>query len=182
MAHEHLKSSSEHSTTEISKEAAQRSKELAQSTEFSLTEHTERVAEARKDAIEAAKEAREHRDTAENQPPDELKPPISIKKREQSFKQTLTQIQNEMPNSSRTFSKIIHQPFIEKTSEVVGNTIARPDSILTGSLCAFLAVLSLYLIARYNGFSLSGFETIGAFIIGWIIGLLIDLVKSILRR
>lgn len=183
MAHEHLHSSGEHKTTEVGHEAARRSKELTEdTTEISPTENKERVAEAHREALEAAKETEQLETQKENHITDEFEPPASSKKREQSFRQTMAHIQKEMPKGQQVFSKIIHRPIIEKTSDVVGSTIARPDSIITGSLCAFLAVLALYLVARHNGFSLSGFETIGAFILGWIIGVLFDLARAIFKK
>ena len=102
---------------------------------------------------------------------------VSKKERDQSYKQHLTQVRSEMPRSQRAFSKVIHNPVIEKTSEVAGATIARPNSILAGAIVAFFAVLAVYLIAKHYGYVLSGFETIGAFIVGWIIGALYDFFR-----
>ncbi|OYX41587.1 hypothetical protein B7Y94_04890, partial [Candidatus Saccharibacteria bacterium 32-49-12] len=68
----------------------------------------------------------------------------------------------------------IHNPAIEKASEAVGATIARPNAILTGSVVAFVLVLGVYVLARVLGYALSGFETIAAFAVGWVIGLLYD--------
>lgn len=82
-----------------------------------------------------------------------------------------------MPASQRAFSKFIHNPAVEKTSEAVGNTVARPNAILAGAVVAFFLVLLVYVVAKFYGYRLSGFETIGAFIIGWIIGILYDFFR-----
>jgi len=42
---------------------------------------------------------------------------------------------------------------------------------------AFLLTLIIYVIAKTFGYNLSGFETIGAFIIGWILGVVYDYLK-----
>lgn len=102
---------------------------------------------------------------------------VSKKERNASYKQHLKQLQSELTPAQRGFSKVIHNPVIEKTSEILGSTVARPNAILAGALVAFLAVLAVYLIAKYYGYMLSGFETIAAFIVGWIIGLLYDFLK-----
>ena len=99
---------------------------------------------------------------------------ISKKEKAASFKKHMDQVQAELPPVERAFSKFIHNPVIEKTSEVIGSTIARPNAILAGSMVAFFAVLAVYLIAQNYGYVLSGFETIGAFIVGWIVGVLYD--------
>ena len=99
---------------------------------------------------------------------------ISKKEKAASYKKHMQQVQEELPPLQRAFSKFIHQPAVEKASEVIGATIARPNAILAGSVTAFVLVLGVYLIAKNFGYVLSGFETIAAFIIGWVIGLLYD--------
>lgn len=102
---------------------------------------------------------------------------VSKRERDASYKQHLKQIHSDMPAVQRSFSKFIHNPVVEKTSEVVGSTVARPNSILAGAVVAFFAVLAVYLIAKHYGYPLSGFETIGAFIAGWVIGALYDFLR-----
>lgn len=99
---------------------------------------------------------------------------ISKKEKEASFKRHMKQVQAELPPAQRAFSKFIHAKPIEKTSEVVGATVARPNAILSGAIAAFILVLAVYLLAKNLGYVLSGFETIGAFIAGWLIGILYD--------
>ena len=71
----------------------------------------------------------------------------------------MTEIQSEMSPASRTFSKVIHNPAVEKSSEVIGNTVARPNAILSGSAAAFILTAGIYLVAKHFGYSLSGTET-----------------------
>ena len=106
--------------------------------------------------------------------------PITRKDKEKSFKKTMSTIQTEMSSPSRNFSKVIHSPVVEKTSEVVGGTVARPNAILSGSITAFLFTLALYLIARFNGYPLSGTETIAAFALGWLCGTAFDALRIII--
>ena len=86
----------------------------------------------------------------------------------------MTRVQNELPIQNRLFSKIIHNKLIEKTSDIVGGTIARPNAMLSGSIVAFVLTLLIYTVSKMIGYRLSGFETITAFILGWIIGLVYD--------
>jgi uncharacterized membrane protein YdbT with pleckstrin-like domain len=105
---------------------------------------------------------------------------ISHQKREQVFNESMRDIRQRMSAPSKTFSKVIHNPVVEDTSEVIGHTIARPTSILSGSFCAFIILLAVYLLAKHNGFALSGFEFIGVFVIGWAVGLLIDFFRHMI--
>lgn len=102
---------------------------------------------------------------------------VSRKERNASYKQRMKQVQKELTPTQRGFSKVIHNPVVEKTSDTVGATVARPNAILSGAVVAFFLVLAVYVIAKYYGYPLSGFETIGAFIVGWVIGILYDYFK-----
>ncbi len=102
---------------------------------------------------------------------------VSKKEREASYKHHMKQLQAELSPSQRAFSKVIHNPIIEKTSEVVGSTVARPNAVLAGAAVAFFLVLAVYLVSKFYGYTLSGFETIGAFIVGWILGILYDFFR-----
>lgn len=102
---------------------------------------------------------------------------ISKKEREASFQQRMTHVRSEMSAPERAFSKLIHTKPVEKTSEFIGSTIARPNAVLSGAVVAFIAVLGVYLLAKNLGYTLSGFETIGAFLVGWTIGILYDFFK-----
>jgi len=102
---------------------------------------------------------------------------VSKKEAAVSYEKHMKKLQEELPPVQRGFSKLIHNPAVEKTSEVVGSTIARPNAVLAGAVVAFFAVLAVYLIAKHFGYVLSGFETIGAFIVGWVLGILYDFFR-----
>jgi hypothetical protein len=105
---------------------------------------------------------------------------ISKKEKAKSFKRHLQHVQSELPTASRIFSKFIHNKAVETTSDFVGATVARPNAILTGAFVAFLLVLGVYILAKSLGYVLSGFETIAAFIVGWLLGAVYDYVKVLL--
>ena len=105
---------------------------------------------------------------------------ISKSQKEASYKRTMKQVQAELSPSSRAFSKIIHAKAIEKTSEVIGSTIARPNAMLAGAVSAFILTLGVYVMAKTLGYQLSGFETIGAFIVGWVLGITYDYLRVLI--
>lgn len=133
---------------------------------------------AREDALETALSvegggAEKKRDT--NDAP--RRNTISKAQKNASFKKQMKDVRAELKPVSRAFSKVIHNKVIEKTSDVVGATIARPNAILSGAVVAFILTLGVYVIAKNIGYVLSGFETIAAFIIGWIIGIVFDYLR-----
>jgi hypothetical protein len=133
--------------------------------------------EALETAISVEKGGAEKKTKSSDAPTPRRRGGISKKEKTASYKKHMKQVQAELPPAQRAFSKIIHTPVVEKTSEFVGGTIARPNAILSGAIVAFVLVLVVYLIAKNLGYVLSGFETIGAFIIGWVIGILYDYFK-----
>jgi len=149
-------------------------------------ENAEKAAEKAK--IEALKEAVSvERGSAEKKSKEATSSParrrhgvVNKKERDASYKQHMKHIQSELKPTARTFSKLIHNPVVEKTSEAIGGTVARPNAILSGAVVAFVLVLGVYLVAKFYGYPLSGFETIGAFIVGWVIGLLYDFFKAMI--
>lgn len=105
---------------------------------------------------------------------------ISKKEKEASFKRHMATVQSQLPLPERAFSKLIHNKAVEKTSEFVGGTIARPNAMLSGAVFAFFLVLGVYALAKYFGYVLSGFETIGAFIVGWVLGVVYDYIRLLI--
>ena len=102
--------------------------------------------------------------------------PITKHDIDTKYKQTMQNMQSQLPAPSRAFSKVIHNPVVEKTSEVIGNTVARPNLIIAGSLGAIASVV-VYVLASTYGYELSGFETIGLFLLGWAIGAIIEFAR-----
>lgn len=105
---------------------------------------------------------------------------VTNKARKDSYNKIMQETQQQLSAPSRVFSKVIHNAVVEKTSEITGKTIARPNAILYGSIFAIVAALSVYIVARHYGYALSGFESIGAFIIGWLFGILFDFFKTMI--
>lgn len=182
---EKLTTGPEHRVDLAAESAAEQIEKLSQAHEQTgerSVESAERSAEkARVEALETAVsvEAAGAERTHTPQEPLALKRrgPISKKERDTSFKNTMKEVQGTMAPTSRAFSKFIHTKPIEEASDAIGKTIARPNAILSGAIFAFICTFAVYLIAKNYGYQLSGFESIGAFIVGWIIGILFDYFK-----
>lgn len=171
-------------THEASEAAGERLEKLKSRESFDESSQEHAIEHARKqaelEAVFGKEQGAEHRSGGE--PSDPAPRVVTKAHKDEEYAKTMKSVRAQLPRTSRTFSKIIHNPAVEKTSEVVGATIARPNAILTGSFTAFIAVLGVYLLAQYIGFRLSGFETIATFIVGWFVGVAFDLVRSPFRR
>jgi len=166
-------------TPKVSAEQYEKSTELAERKAETVESGEKSEEKARVEALESAISveaggAEKGKKKPKEGPTARRKGTISKKERDASYKKHMKHVQEELPAPQRAFSKIIHAPIVEKASEFLGATIARPNAILAGAVVAFFLVLAVYLIAKNLGYVLSGFETIGAFIVGWILGLIYD--------
>lgn len=142
------------------------------------TKSHEKLETARREALEHAstvekKSVQRSKETS----PAERRGPVSKKERAASFDATMREVRSQMSTPSRAFSTFIHNPVVEKTSDTIGNTVARPNAILSGAVFAFIFTLVIYMIARFYGYPLSGTETIASFALGWVLGLIFDYVR-----
>lgn len=140
-------------------------------------EHLKNVEDARELVSEAAAEREKTHDKPAVAAPERQRFTFTKAERETNFKRTMAAIRKEMSPVEQTFSKIIHNKTIEAVSEVAAVTVARPNAVLSGAVCAFILTLAVYSIARNYGYALSGFETIASFIIGWGAGAVFDFFK-----
>lgn len=182
---QHTGKSERQSSSEYSKEAlSEQHEHMREQLEKAEQAHKER--QSTSEALHEAKRiASEHnaRETAKiPSPAERRRGPISKKQLEGSFEAQMSQVQSHMSSSARAFSKFIHNKPIEKTSEFVGSTIARPNALLSGSIFAFVSITILYFAAKHYGYALTGFETIAAFATGWLIGITYDYITGLIRR
>jgi hypothetical protein len=136
--------------------------------------------QAQRDALEHAisvEKQHQSKETAPHPAPAARRGAIRKQDLDATYKRTMKQVQSELSAPSRAFSKVIHTKAVEKTSEALESTVARPNAILAGAVGAFVITLAIYLIAKHFGYRLSGSETIAGFVIGWIIGILFDYFK-----
>lgn len=98
-----------------------------------------------------------------------------------SYRHTLKGVQKQLKPTSRKFSKFIHAPIVEKTSEALEKTVMRPSVTLGASLTALAVGGFFYFSARRYGFTLSGSEFLVSLLVGAIMGGLIEAVFKLAK-
>ena len=93
-----------------------------------------------------------------------------------TLKKTIAGIQKQLPATDRTFSKVIHNPVIDKISAVSERTIARPIGILGGGALALLGSLMSTYFSRKFGMSYNIFMFVIFFATGYILATLLELL------
>lgn len=172
----------EQPSRELEKSAAELREALRERHERAGERTHENIDEARQEALEKAKSIEksgekpklEHQVSPAERRTDR---PIGKAERDASFNTTMQEVRAHMSGPSRAFSQVIHNKTVERVSDAAGSTIARPNAILSGAVVAFALTLAVYLVAKNMGYPLSGFETIGAFAIGWVLGTVYDFLK-----
>ncbi len=99
-----------------------------------------------------------------------------------NYSQTMASLQRKLTPASRAFSKVIHIPVVEKTSEALEQTVMRPSVVAGATWSAFITGLVFYVVARLYGWTLSGTEMLVALVAGGILGIALEGLARLLRR
>jgi len=98
------------------------------------------------------------------------------------YKSTLKETEKKLSTLERYASRVVNNRVVDKYSEIGAKTVARPIGILTGALCAIIGGTVIYIMAKKIGFSLPNTVLIFLYLLGFIIGLLIDFVLSLKHK
>lgn len=107
---------------------------------------------------------------------------ITKETKKASYKKTLHHVQRQLPKRERALSKVIHQPVVEKVSELSAKTIARPSGLLAGGVCAFVGSSLVFYMAKHYGFRYNFFVFIVLMVGGFGLGLLLELLWNATRK
>lgn len=100
-----------------------------------------------------------------------------------AYKKELSRIRKHLSGPEKSFSKVIHNPTMEKINSVGSKTVARPSGLLGGGIFAFLGTLLIYIMSRYYGFEYNFFFFLGLMAAGFFIGLCVEiLVYPLIKR
>jgi hypothetical protein len=99
-----------------------------------------------------------------------------------NYAQTMASLQRHLTPASRAFSRVIHTPVVEKTSEALEKSVARPSVVAGATWTALIVGGGFYFTARHFGYMLSGSELLFSFVLGALIGLMIEGAWGVLKR
>lgn len=107
---------------------------------------------------------------------------VSRELKQMGFRRTLTNARMHMRAPSRTFSKAIHQPVVEKISEIAAPTIARPSGILGGGIFSLVGSSILLYVTKHYGYHYNYFVFFLLFVGGFIVGMIVELlIRAVMR-
>lgn len=154
-----------------------------------LQEKAEHAENIPKDAIESIKKSIESSavsgkeygvgEKADKAPSQSLAVTKSLKKT--AYKRTLKKVRTQLSAPEKALSTAIHNPTVDKVSEVAGKTVARPSGILFGGIGAFAGSLFLLIISKRSGFTYNYLAFVLIFVAGYFVGLIVELFYRALR-
>lgn len=107
---------------------------------------------------------------------------VGAQLKDQSLKQGLKSIQRHLPAYQRPFSKFIHNPVVESTSDFVGATGARPSGIFVGGLFSLIFSVFIMIVCRYYGYEYNYLIGVAGLAGGFVLGIFLEfLLKSVKR-
>jgi hypothetical protein len=157
-------------------EKLERLKQEAKEARNELAESKETLSHAAKEEALLSQEVQGK--IAETEKPKHESFAITRSTKRAAYKKTLRHIQHQLPKSERTFSKLIHQPVVEKLSDVGAKTVARPSGILSGGICALIGSSLVFYMSKHYGFRYNFFVFILLLVLGFGLGLVIELFWS----
>lgn len=92
------------------------------------------------------------------------------------FKQTMKQVRSQLPAGQRALSKLVHQPVVQKVSEVSAKTVTRPSGLLGGGLLAFAGSAVYFYLAKHVGFQYNYLIFVLFFVGGFFAGIVLEFV------
>lgn len=107
---------------------------------------------------------------------------VSKELKQMTFTRALTRTRKQLSAPERGFSKFIHASAVDKTSEVISKSIARPSAMLGGSLVGMLGSFIFLMLVRNNGYEYNFFVLFILFAIGYAVGLFVEVVFRIIAK
>ena len=174
---EHHKATPEHE----SREQAERLKHIHEKGEKAENEARNNIEAIQKSIEESAVSGKEY-STAEKETPQNTVYGVNKELKSTAYKRVLKKTQSQLSTPEKTLSKVIHNPIVEKTSDVAAKTVARPSGILFGGIGAFIGTLILLYISKRSGFTYNYLVFVLLFIACYILGVIIELLAKSVRK
>lgn len=157
--------------------------ERPQAAEYGSAEKEQRVEKARAALASAAEKSSANRAHTPQLPATDDRP-LLIDKAAKTIrlKRNLGQVQSKLKPAEKSFSKLVHQPLVQKVSETSAKTVARPSGVLGGGVVAFVGSLGYFWLTHYYSLPYNYIFFVVFFIGGFLVGVAGEYSLWALRR
>jgi hypothetical protein len=110
--------------------------------------------------------------------------PVLVNKqlKDMAYSRAMTRARKQLSLPSKLLSKAIHSKILERPSELIEKTIARPSGFLGGALSSAIGTSVLLWISNRYGYEYNYLAVILLFVCGMAIGLIIEATTKLLRK
>lgn len=102
--------------------------------------------------------------------------------KEDKYVKVIAAAQSQLKSAEKRFSRVIHQPVIERLSTSAADTVARPSGLLGGSIGALIGSVIVLFSAKHYGFAYNFLLFLFLFAAGFFAGLVFEVGYNILRK
>ena len=107
---------------------------------------------------------------------------LTKKIKNKKYNEILKETSNNFGLIDKNFSRIIHLPLIEKPTEFISATFMRPLSTTIGIIFSIVLYILSFFVARKYGFTISNILPLFLFMIGYVLGIFIELLLFAYKR
>jgi hypothetical protein len=111
----------------------------------------------------------------------EHSPVVSKEHKNHAYNHNLEQIRSRLSLPEKVLSHVVHQPIVDKVSEVGSKTVARPVSLLSAGFVALLGSSLTLFLARKYGFRYNLTLFFALFLAGYLLGLIFEAIRYITK-
>lgn len=102
--------------------------------------------------------------------------------KDMAYSRALVRTRKHLSIASRVFSKAVHSKILDRPSESIGKTIARPSSMMGGAIVAFIGTSLLLWITKKYGYEYNYLAAVLLFGIGMILGLVVESLFKLVKK
>ncbi len=110
--------------------------------------------------------------------------PVLVNKqlKDMAYSRAMVRTRKHLSAPSRAFSKVVHSKVMDKPSEAIGKTVARPSGMVGGALLAFVGTSILLWVTKRYGYEYNYLAVMLLFGIGMVVGLGLEGLFKILKK
>lgn len=142
------------------------------------------IEEAARRVEQLAVSSQEHSNVEKAHQPQQQHHPVMVGKqlKEMAYSRSMTRVRKQLALPSRLFSRAVHSKVLDKPSEVLGNTVARPSGILGGAILAAFGTSTLLWLTKHYGYEYNYLAVILLFGIGLVVGISLEFIFKALKK
>lgn len=138
--------------------------------------------ESIKKSIESAAVSGKEYTKTEKETPQPTSYGINKELKATAYRKVIKKTQSQLSTPERAFSRAIHNPTVDRFSEVASKTVARPSGLLFGGIGAFIGTLFVFYISKRAGFTYNYLLFVLLFLGCYVAGVVLEGLYKLFRK